>query len=285
MVTRQIKAEFIGDTRRFDKSIGRAQKRLDRFGGGLSRLAGPAKIATAVISGIGIASIKMAADFDRSLAEVKTLLPDLDDEGFGVLRQGVLDHLHLDARAVEQPGEARVVLCERRLVGKLNLRGRPTESFLAAAGQALGFEPPVAPNTTAGTAGRIALWLGPDEWWIVTPGPDPEAGPALAERLRGALADHCHAVTDVGESRTCIQLSGPRARTVLQKGCPLDLHPRVFQPATCAQTCLAKATVLIHHAGDDGPAFDVYVPLSFAEYLWAWLEDAGAEYGVAVVSS
>ncbi|MEE9184627.1 MAG: sarcosine oxidase subunit gamma family protein [Acidimicrobiia bacterium] len=32
-----------------------------------------------------------------------------------------------------------------------------------------------------------------------------------------------------------------------------------------------------------GPAFDLYVPRSFADYLWAWLEDAGTEYGVALV--
>jgi sarcosine oxidase gamma subunit len=43
----------------------------------------------------------------------------------------------------------------------------------------------------------------------------------------------------------------------------------------------------IHLAADEsatgGPAFDIYVPRSFADYLWAWLEDAGREYGVAVV--
>jgi sarcosine oxidase gamma subunit len=26
------------------------------------------------------------------------------------------------------------------------------------------------------------------------------------------------------------------------------------------------------------------VPRSYAEYLWAWLEDAGAEYGVAILA-
>ena len=31
-----------------------------------------------------------------------------------------------------------------------------------------------------------------------------------------------------------------------------------------------------------GPTFDVYVARSFAHYLFAWLEDAGREYGVQV---
>ncbi len=34
----------------------------------------------------------------------------------------------------------------------------------------------------------------------------------------------------------------------------------------------------------EGPTFEVYVLRSFAEYLWAWLEDAGREYGVSVIA-
>ncbi len=201
----------------------------------------------------------------------------------GYLRQSALAHLGLDGRADESHGAAGVAMAERAHQGIVNLRlDRGDAAALAIFAETFGFALPAGPNTTAGAGDATAFWLGPDEWWIVTPDPDPEAGPALAAKLRGALADHCHAVTDVGESRTCIRISGPEARAVLQKGCPLDLHPHEFQPGQCAQTRLAKATVLIHHASD-GPAFDVYVPRSFAEYLWAWLEDAGAEYAVAVV--
>ena len=204
------------------------------------------------------------------------------------LRQSALAHLGLDGRAAESRGAAGVAMAERAHQGIVNVRVKRGDAApLAAFEEVFGFALPVEPNTTAGAGDLTAFWLGPDEWWIATPGPKPEAGPELAVRLRGALAGHFHAVTDVGESRTCIRLSGPEARAVLRKGCPLDMHPQVFQAATCAQTCLAKATVLIHHAGDasggGGPAFDVYVPRSFAEYLWAWLEDASGEYGVAVV--
>ena len=43
--------------------------------------------------------------------------------------------------------------------------------------------------------------------------------------------------------------------------------------------------MLLHLLDDDaqrGPTFDLYVARSFAHYLWAWLEDAGREYGVQV---
>jgi sarcosine oxidase subunit gamma len=106
-----------------------------------------------------------------------------------------------------------------------------------------------------------------------------------------ALADHFSAVTEVGESRTCIRVAGPRARALLQKGCPLDLHSSVFKAGACAQSILAKSGVTLHlfadesaeQAGAEGPVFDIYVLRSFAEYLWAWLEDAGREYGVTIL--
>ncbi len=200
------------------------------------------------------------------------------------LRQGVLDHLHLDARAADDPGgagaaDAGVVLCERRFIGKINLRGRPTQRFRAAVKSALGVEPPVAPNTATGAGDVTVLWLGPDEWLAVTaPGAETKTAHAL-ERALGAL--HC-AVTAVGEGRAVIGLSGRNALDVLMKGCPLDVHPRVFAPGRCAQSTYAKALILLHQTGDE-PAYDIYVERSFADYLWTWLEDAAQEYGLAVV--
>ena len=83
-------------------------------------------------------------------------------------------------------------------------------------------------------------------------------------------------------------MAGPRARDLLAKGCPLDLHPGAFAPGRCAQGHVAKAQATLHMtAGDEdegGPVFDLYVLRSFAEYLWRWLEDAGREYGVRVVA-
>ncbi len=195
------------------------------------------------------------------------------------LRQGVLDHRHLDARAVDDPGGAGVVLCERRFIGKVNLRGEPDEAFLGAAAGALGFELPVAPNSTAGAVGVSALWLGPNEWLVATP---PGGEEATVEALRAALAGLHVAVTEVSDGRAVIGLSGPHARDVLTKGCPLDVHPREFAPGDCAQSTLAKALVILHQT-DAAPAYDIYVERSFADYLWSWLEDAAAEYGLAIV--
>lgn len=196
------------------------------------------------------------------------------------LRQSPLDHLGLDGRAQAGRGEAGVAMGERRFPVIVGLRGdADQEDFSEAAKKALGFALPVEPNTTAGKGKVSALWLGPDEWWIVS-----SDSAKLASKLEKALDGQAAAVTEVGESRTCIRVSGPKARDLLAKGTPLDLHPRAFRPGACAQGQLAKADALIHQV-DDEPSYDIYVLRSFAEYLWLWLEDAAREYGMTVVGS
>ena len=124
------------------------------------------------------------------------------------------------------------------------------------------------------------------------PGPEPEAGPKLAENLRAALTEHFAAITEIGESRTCIRVSA-RARARFCKKAVRSTSTQAFSKAgACAQSILAKSGVTLHlfadeyaaQAGAEGPVFDIYVLRSFAEYLWDWLEDAGGEYGVTIVT-
>ena len=174
-------------------------------------------------------------------------------------------------------------LRERQRLGKIDLRGDPHDrAFMAAAGRVLDLLLPTEPSSSAVKDQISALWLGPDQWLLTCPAQD---APGLIETLRAALADVHSAITDVSDGRVAFRLAGPSARDVLAKGPPLDLHPRAFGPGSCAQSLLAKASVLIHLVDDEperGPSFDVYVARSFAHYLWTWLEDAGREYGVLI---
>ncbi|MCG8360286.1 MAG: hypothetical protein MI920_32390 [Kiloniellales bacterium] len=195
------------------------------------------------------------------------------------LQQSPLADLGLEGRAGDDRGEAGVTLAERPFRGIVTLRGKAGDKgFATAVEGALGFALPVKANTTTGKDDTTALWLGPDEWWIVTPGD----GAQMAERLAEALQGQHGAVTDVSDSRTCLHVAGPKARDLIAKGCPLDLHPRVFGPGQCAQSLLGKAGVTLHQVSDE-PAYDLYVLRSFAEYLWLWLEDGAREYGLAVL--
>ena len=177
----------------------------------------------------------------------------------------------------------RGIRLSERALGKIDLRGQPSErAFMSGVGRVLDLLLPTEPNIAA-TKNRVtALWLGPDQWLLVCPADD---SALFINSLREALADsHC-AITDVSDGRAALCLEGPSAREVLAKGCPLDLHPKAFPPGSCAQTLLGKADVLLHLRADEpaeGASFDLYVGRSFAQYLWAWVEDAGREYGVQV---
>ncbi len=203
------------------------------------------------------------------------------------LRTSALQQLGLAGRSVSARGEAGVTLAERPFRAIVDLRGKPDDrAFMAAANLALGFTLPNEPNTTVASGKATAFWLSPEEWWIVLPDATAEESTDLTEKLSQALAEQFAAVTDVGESRTCIAVGGPHAADLLAKGCPLDLHPRAFPAGACAQSLLAKAGVLIHKLSEDegdGPDFELYVLRSFADYTWRWLEDAAREYGLAIL--
>lgn len=196
------------------------------------------------------------------------------------LRRSALAHKSLSARASESHPDAGVTLGETAFRCMINLRGNPGDAaFTGAIQQVLGVGLPTAPNTVNTGAGLTVFWLGPDEWLIVgAPGREG----ALVKELREALKGQHVSVVDVSEARTVIVVGGHKAQDALQKGTPLDLHACVFPAGACAQTGLSKANVILHRLSD-AQRFEVYVTISFADYLWNWLERAADEYGMAVV--
>jgi sarcosine oxidase subunit gamma len=181
---------------------------------------------------------------------------------------------HLRDHALERQG-GPVLLRELPLLGLLDLRlGAAETTARSAVEAALGFALPGEPNRATERDGLVALWLGPDEFLIVTP---PGREEILGASLAAALAPYPAYVTDVSDGRTVIELGGHRARDVLAKGCSLDLHPRVFAPGQCAQSGLAKARIILRQI-DDSPRYQLFVERSLAEYLFLWLIDAAGEY-------
>jgi len=160
----------------------------------------------------------------------------------------------------------------------LNLRGRADDpGFADAMRNTLGLDLPTEPNrcqslTAEGDdAAGVIYWLGPDEW-LVMAAAGTEA--ALEAALRAARPeDPWLAVVDVSNNFTGLRLGGTSARDVLASGCPLDLHPRMFDVDHCAQTVLAKSRILLRHVSVE-PAFEIWVRNSFARYLADWLLDA-----------
>ncbi len=180
--------------------------------------------------------------------------------------------------AAEANAQSDIQISERPFLGHVNLRGSAgDDAFLKAVEGALGISLPLLSNMVSHGAGLAALWLGPDEWLIITP-PDGES--AIIASMEGALDNMHSSITDQTGGQTIIRISGPSARDLLAKGCTLDLHPTVFGPGRCAQTLVAKAMATIVYV-DDAPTLDLLVRRSFADYLHSWLQDAALEYGLA----
>ena len=159
--------------------------------------------------------------------------------------------------------------------GFFNVRLDPrNEQGVEAAARALGQPVPLASNTFTCGEHRV-FWLGPDEWLIET---GAQRAARLGSELAEALAGFHAAINDVSGGHVALRITGADARTVLAKGCTLDLHRREFGPGQCARTGLAKAIVLLSVA-DDARTYSIIVARSFSDYMCRWLAHAARPHG------
>ena len=142
------------------------------------------------------------------------------------------------------------------------LRGR-LEALSAAEG-ALGFALPREACRSVSLNHTHALWLGPDEWLLLSV---PEAG--LGDRLEAAMGAHPHSLVEVTDRQIGLVISGPEAEAVLSVGCPLDLDQATFPLGMCTRTVLSKAEIVLWRTGPQ--TFHLEVWRSFGAYLRAFL--------------
>lgn len=122
-------------------------------------------------------------------------------------------------------------------------------------------------------AGRRALCVGPDEWFILAPIADVHA---IEDKFRAVAAPH--SLVDVGHREVGIAVSGPSASLLLNSGLALDLS--VMPTASGTRTIFDKAPViLIKEAGD---RYRIEVWQSFATHLWGLLAAASREIALGL---
>ncbi|MFJ8050623.1 sarcosine oxidase subunit gamma [Streptomyces luteogriseus] len=186
------------------------------------------------------------------------------------LRRSPLAHLEERMREAGVTGTRGVTLTELPFLTMVNLRVDPASETAGRIETALGAPLPRRCGDTTASAPRTVLWLGPDEWLVLSPSEE-------AAALRDALGPDPGSVVDVSANRTTLELSGPSARQVLEKGCPLDLHPRAFGPGRAVSTTVGPVAVLLWQV-DDAPTYRLLPRSSFADFLARWLVDAMSEF-------
>lgn len=147
------------------------------------------------------------------------------------------------------------------------------EALRAALFERYGWGLPEA-GTTHLSGEHGLVWSAPGQWLAVAETRD--ALNELPEALRGVAA-----VTDQGEGRAVVRVSGPQARAALDKGVSVDLHPRAFSAGRTAVTSIAHIGAQLWQR-DEAPTYDLAVARSFAGSFWTWLTAASAEFGYDV---
>lgn len=189
-------------------------------------------------------------------------------------RRPALAHLPC-TRIEDESGNARIVIRSSTDLAYVHLRLRADdEPAVAAVQAALRGELPRTPSAVKRLPTATTYWLGPDEW--LTEVGESNSAPLL-RALEENIREHFAAVTDVTDAKVTFAITGPAATDLLRKGCPIDVHPRIFKSGSCAQTALARANVIVVCAAA-GAQYTVIADRSDADYLWRWLEDAALEF-------
>ncbi len=188
-----------------------------------------------------------------------------------------LFHAGLEQLAGKGPASAGVTVREKKLLGHLTLRGDAKDpAFAGGVHKALGLELPVALTLVA--AGDTSLqWLAPDEWLLIVPSGSEFA---VEQKLREALDGQHISIVNVSGGQTLLELSGPKVREVLMKSTSYDVHPSNFPVGKAVGTHFAKSQLVIRHTAED--TWELLIRRSFSDYFWLWLQDASAEYGLAI---
>ncbi|GAQ53955.1 sarcosine oxidase subunit gamma [Streptomyces acidiscabies] len=185
-----------------------------------------------------------------------------------------LAHLKEALSAATVTGPRGVSLTELPFLTMVNVRVNPASEAAARMEKTLGVSLPRESGRTATSGPHTATWSGPDEWLVIS---SSEPAPLTAD-LKESLGTDPGSIVDLSANRTTLQLTGPSARAVLEKGCPLDLHPREFGPGRAVLTTVGPIPVLLWQV-DDAPTYRLLPRASFADYLGRWLIDAMEEFG------
>jgi sarcosine oxidase, subunit gamma len=171
-------------------------------------------------------------------------------------------------------GLAEITECG--LQGMITLRGDLTARALkAGATQASGAKMP--PQGRANITGDSGLcWMSPDELLVLCPYDEVET---RLDALTTKLGDMFALAVNVSDARALFRVSGPAAREVLAKLCPVDMSPQPFTPGMFRRTRMAQVPAAFWM--DDDESIHIICFRSMADYVFGVLR-AAAQQGSGV---
>jgi sarcosine oxidase subunit gamma len=177
-------------------------------------------------------------------------------------------------------GAPGVVLSERVNLGLATIAGRKGKADALAAAVRTSYGVDLPSDSSVATGPTVAfMGMAPGQWFAVS---ETLANGALADDLTAKLAGLA-SITDQSDGRAVVRISGLRARDVLAKGLPIDLHPGVFRTGSAATSTISHMGAQIWQV-DETPTYDIAVFRGFAGSFLRWITSSAAEYGYTVES-
>ncbi|MEY8830839.1 sarcosine oxidase subunit gamma [Sedimentitalea sp. XS_ASV28] len=166
---------------------------------------------------------------------------------------------------------------EDGLQGMITLRG---DLSAGAVGSVIkdvaGFAVPEVGRISGDRKGGLC-WMSPDELLVLCPHEDADAHvEKMQQRLKGTHS----LVVNVSDARALFRVSGPAARDVMAKLCPVDFSPDAFTPGMFRRTRMAQVPAALWMSDDE--TFHIICFRSVAEYVYGLLKVAsqpGSEVG------
>ena len=173
-----------------------------------------------------------------------------------------------------------VTIEEISLSGKINIRGKSSDKeFMKNIGSALNLVLPIEPNVRIFNNNISIMWLGPNEWLVITPENEKDG---IISLLKSNLNPQKTAITDVSFNRTILRLEGEKVFTLLSKFLVANLEKILKTNFSVAQTVFVKIPVLfVRNNTDEEPAsLDLHLNRSHTKYVYELLVDGSKNLNI-----
>ena len=165
---------------------------------------------------------------------------------------------------------------EIKPIMKLIIRGK-TKDFITAIGKNLNMILPTEANTSTSGEALTALWLGPDEWMLVsneTINQDTNIYKIEDNLINNISKTNLGAVTDVSDQFVMINIKGSKVFDLFATGSPFNFNEFKDKKGSVVQTILSHIDVIIHLTEIN--EVNLLVRRSFSEHLYSWINDSAS---------
>ena len=173
-----------------------------------------------------------------------------------------------------------VTIEELSVSGKINIRGKSSDKeFMKNIGSALNLVLPIEPNVRIFNNNISIMWLGPNEWLVITPENEKDG---IISLLKSNLNPQKTAITDVSFNRTILRLEGEKVFTLLSKFLVANLEKILKTNFSVAQTIFIKIPVLfVRNNTDEEPtSLDLHLNRSHTKYVYELLVDGSKNLNI-----